>query len=173
MCTRGNPLDVLRQVREGIDIVQSSYAAELSLDGLAAVFPLGIEPPLAVGAGGDASSESSDRTTCCRLGDVLNLRDASCRLDQRPLVEGCPCYTCRQHTRAYLYHLLDRHEMLAPTLLQLHNVWHMNAMLARVREEIEKGTFEEYCMLKLGPANTLPEEPSPLTGTGDGGDAME
>ena len=33
------------------------------------------------------------------------------------LVDGCTCFTCAQHTQAYLHHLLQTHEMLAPTLI--------------------------------------------------------
>jgi hypothetical protein len=41
------------------------------------------------------------------------------RLDESPLVDGCKCYTCRKHSRAYIYHLLNTHEMLAQTLLDM------------------------------------------------------
>jgi hypothetical protein len=34
-----------------------------------------------------------------------------------PLVEGCRCFTCTRHTQAYVHHLLQTHEMLAPVLL--------------------------------------------------------
>ena len=39
-----------------------------------------------------------------------------------PLESGCPCYTCRHFSRAYLHHLFLADEMLGPTLLSLHNV---------------------------------------------------
>ncbi len=50
-----------------------------------------------------------------------NLRLSMYREDPRPLVEGCECYACRLHTRAYVSHLLNTNEMLGPTLLMIHN----------------------------------------------------
>lgn len=39
--------------------------------------------------------------------------------DFGPLVEGCPCYACQRHTRAYVHHLLMAEEMLGLALLSL------------------------------------------------------
>jgi len=36
-----------------------------------------------------------------------------------PLVEGCECFTCKNHYRAYIHHLLKCHEMTAWVLLQM------------------------------------------------------
>ncbi|HWG85099.1 MAG TPA: tRNA guanosine(34) transglycosylase Tgt, partial [Deinococcales bacterium] len=36
----------------------------------------------------------------------INLNNAAHRLDLRPLEEGCDCFACRTHTRAYVHHLL-------------------------------------------------------------------
>ncbi|KAG0719185.1 Queuine tRNA-ribosyltransferase accessory subunit 2 [Chionoecetes opilio] len=40
-------------------------------------------------------------------------------LDQGPLLDGCECYTCRHFTRAYIHHLINVREMLAPVLLMM------------------------------------------------------
>lgn len=42
------------------------------------------------------------------------------RKDTSPIVEGCSCYTCQNHTKAYINHLLNVHEMLAQTLLEMY-----------------------------------------------------
>ena len=49
----------------------------------------------------------------------INLRAAAHRLDAAPLLSGCTCFTCRMHSRAYLHHLLNTHEILAATLLDM------------------------------------------------------
>jgi queuine tRNA-ribosyltransferase accessory subunit len=36
-----------------------------------------------------------------------------------PLVDGCVCFTCKKHHRAYIHHLLKCHEMTAWVLLQM------------------------------------------------------
>lgn len=52
-----------------------------------------------------------------------------CRLDQGPLLPGCRCFACSHHSRAYVHHLLNAHEMLADVLLEAHNTQHMNAFV--------------------------------------------
>jgi queuine tRNA-ribosyltransferase accessory subunit len=37
-----------------------------------------------------------------------------------PLVDGCQCFTCKNHFRAYIHHLLKCHEMTAWVLLQMY-----------------------------------------------------
>ncbi|KAL4457488.1 hypothetical protein ABPG75_012353 [Micractinium tetrahymenae] len=54
----------------------------------------------------------------------------------RPPVEGCSCHTCRTHSLAYLHHLVKAHEPVAATLLAIHNVHHMNAQMAELRQRI-------------------------------------
>jgi len=41
--------------------------------------------------------------------------------DVAPLVSGCRCFTCKNHHRAYVHHLLKCHEMTAWTLLQMYS----------------------------------------------------
>ena len=65
----------------------------------------------------------------------INLRDPLFLTDGAPLVEGCPCYTCQKHCRSYIHHLLNVHEMLAFTLLQLHNWSHYLNWFAWLRGE--------------------------------------
>lgn len=42
------------------------------------------------------------------------------RKDISPIVENCNCYTCQNHTKAYINHLLNVHEMLAQILLEMY-----------------------------------------------------
>jgi hypothetical protein len=46
--------------------------------------------------------------------------DSSNEVDMGALVEGCECFTCKNHHRAYVHHLLKCHEMTAWVLLQLY-----------------------------------------------------
>lgn len=59
--------------------------------------------------------------------------------DDSPLDAACTCYTCRSFSRAYLRHLHQSHEILAPRLITLHNVTFYQALLARVRDAIASG----------------------------------
>ena len=49
----------------------------------------------------------------------INLRSTRYKMDKSPLAVGCKCHTCTQHTRAYVHHLLNTHEMLADVLLEV------------------------------------------------------
>jgi len=72
-----------------------------------------------------------------------NLRNARFRHDHTPLDEGCPCLACRQHTRAYLHHLLRGDEMLGRTLLSLHNLTTLLRFTDAMARAIAEGCFSE------------------------------
>jgi queuine tRNA-ribosyltransferase len=83
----------------------------------------------------------------------VRIRNASHRRDSRPLESGCPCYTCRAFSRAYLHHLFGAQEMLGPTLLSLHNVAFYCRLMADVRRAIEGRRLAELaavCLARWG-----------------------
>jgi len=51
----------------------------------------------------------------------INLRNQDFARDERPLLPGCKCWVCKNHTRSYFYHLVISREMLAEMLLYTHN----------------------------------------------------
>ena len=63
------------------------------------------------------------------------------RQDFKPLVEGCPCYTCQNYTCAYLHHLLHAHEILASTLMSIHNEFFIIKLVDDIRDSINSGSF--------------------------------
>ncbi|KAL9128722.1 MAG: hypothetical protein Q9217_002655 [Psora testacea] len=63
-------------------------------------------------------------------------------VDLSPLCKDCLCYTCTNHHRAYVQHLLNAKEMLGWVLLQLHNYNILDNFSAAVRRSICQGTFE-------------------------------
>jgi queuine tRNA-ribosyltransferase len=80
---------------------------------------------------------------------VVKIRNARHKRDSAPLESGCPCYTCRTFSRAYLHHLFIADEMLGPTLLSLHNVAFYCRLLAEVREAIRARRLAELCAVSL------------------------
>jgi queuine tRNA-ribosyltransferase len=74
-------------------------------------------------------------------GGRLNLMNLSFAQDERPIDEGCTCYTCRTFTRAYLRHLIIAKELLAGTLLSIHNLHALIQLVNDIRESILFGTF--------------------------------
>jgi queuine tRNA-ribosyltransferase len=74
-------------------------------------------------------------------GQRWNLKNARYREDFTPLDETCPCYTCRQFTRAYISHLLRSRELLAYTLLSIHNITELVQFTQRIRAAIMGDRF--------------------------------
>lgn len=74
----------------------------------------------------------------------LNLRNERYRADAAPIVEGFDNYTCRNFSRAYLRHLVQAEEMLAGTLLTLHNLHFYLDLMAQVRAHLEAGDFDPW-----------------------------
>ena len=55
--------------------------------------------------------------------------------------EGLDNYTCRHFSRAYLRHLVMANEILACTLLSLHNIHFYLDLMAQARAHLEAGDF--------------------------------
>jgi queuine tRNA-ribosyltransferase len=74
----------------------------------------------------------------------LNIRNARFALDESPVDPACGCYTCRNHSRAYLRHLFMAGEMTASTLNTLHNLTFYLDTMRRIRDAIAFRTFEKF-----------------------------
>ncbi len=79
----------------------------------------------------------------------LNLKNERYKTDDRPIEEGCDCPACRNHSRAYIRHLLVAGEMLGLRLMVLHNLRFYNRMMEEIREAIEEDRFAAYKKDKL------------------------
>ncbi|MCL2344078.1 MAG: tRNA guanosine(34) transglycosylase Tgt [Firmicutes bacterium] len=73
---------------------------------------------------------------------VLNIKNERYERDGSPIDPACCCPVCARYTRAYLRHLFKAGEMLALRLAVLHNLYFYNSLTAKIREAIERGTFE-------------------------------
>ena len=70
-----------------------------------------------------------------------NIRGAMYKEDFTPLLEDCLCYTCQNFTRAYIQHLFRAKELLANTLMSIHNEHFIVGLVDGMRDAIEDGTF--------------------------------
>jgi queuine tRNA-ribosyltransferase len=69
--------------------------------------------------------------------------------DESPLDRTCPCYTCRNFSRAYLRHLFNVGEALGPRLVTHHNLFFYMNLMSRIRQSIRAGKFK-YLVKELG-----------------------
>jgi len=74
----------------------------------------------------------------------LNLLNAAFTRDPLPIDEHCTCYTCRNFSRAYLRHLIAAREMLSATLLSIHNLHTLLALMTDLRQAILAGNLSEF-----------------------------
>ncbi|MGH6921139.1 MAG: tRNA guanosine(34) transglycosylase Tgt, partial [Geminicoccaceae bacterium] len=74
----------------------------------------------------------------------LNLRNARHADDLAPLDPDCACPACRDHSRAYLHHLVRSNEILAAMLLTWHNLHFYQHLMAEIRDAIEQGSFQAW-----------------------------
>jgi queuine tRNA-ribosyltransferase len=75
--------------------------------------------------------------------------------DPRPIDEACTCYTCQNFSRAYLRHLVLAKEILAATLLAIHNLHTLIQLVTTIRKVILNHSLEAF----LGEMNKLVSEP--------------
>lgn len=118
------PHDVLRQVALGVDLCSIPFVNSVSDSGVALAFAF--PPPAA--------------TETLPLGLDMWLPEHSTSVTR--LLEGCQCYACTSHHRAYLHHLLNAKEMLGWVLLQIHNQHVVGEFFAGMRRSLGNGLAE-------------------------------
>ncbi|MBE7036601.1 MAG: tRNA guanosine(34) transglycosylase Tgt [Ruminococcaceae bacterium] len=75
---------------------------------------------------------------------VMNIMNKKYETDSLPIDPDCNCPTCRNHSRAYVRHLMKAGEMLGMRLAVLHNLYFYNNLMAEIREALAEGRFEQY-----------------------------
>ncbi|XP_075994285.1 queuine tRNA-ribosyltransferase accessory subunit 2 isoform X2 [Genypterus blacodes] len=155
----GRPDEVLACVEAGVDLFESFFPFQVTERGCALCFSLDVspDPELAGTAPPAVLRDDEERDTAGETqenGDLnhsdqtqmtsfeIDLNEKRYHDDFRPLVEGCGCYCCRNHQRAYLHHLLVTNELLAGVLLMIHNAAHYHAFFAALREALADGKLD-------------------------------
>ena len=111
----GTPPDMLSAISEGVDLFDCVV-------------------PTRNGRNGQAFTS---------LGE-LQLRNAPFKEDFRPIDEKCACYTCKNHSRAYIRHLFNTDEILGLRLVSLHNICFYVKLIGDSRKAIEENRFAGF-----------------------------
>jgi queuine tRNA-ribosyltransferase len=74
----------------------------------------------------------------------IAIKQACYQEDERPLDEGCACFTCGNFSRAYLRHLFLSHEILGIRLNTLHNLFYYTELMQQIRGSLKEGTFLKF-----------------------------
>ncbi|KAF2469624.1 tRNA-guanine transglycosylase [Lindgomyces ingoldianus] len=123
-----SPQALLRQVGLGMDLFTVPFVTEATDAGIALEFTF---PAPQKTNGAERRSLGIDMWQNEHSESVI------------PLTEGCKCYACTKHHRAYIQHLLGAKEMLGWVLIQLHNHEILSAFFAGIRNSIETNNFEQ------------------------------
>ncbi len=76
-------------------------------------------------------------------GNVV-VRNGAYKEDFTSLDSSCGCYCCTNYSKAYLRHLINVGEMLAPMLISLHNITFLNKLMSDMREAILSDSLEDF-----------------------------
>lgn len=74
----------------------------------------------------------------------MNLKNAKYARDFGPLDDACACPVCATHSRAYIRHLVIAKEMLASTLLSIHNLHVLIDLARQARVAILEGRYATF-----------------------------
>ena len=118
-----SPQEIVRQIRAGIDICTIPFLNTVTDSGVALTFSF---PPPMQEPGQSAAPLGRD------MWSPDNVTSLS------PLMEGCQCYACTKHHRAFVHHLLNAKEMLGWTLLQIHNHHVVSRFFAGIRSVLHE-----------------------------------
>ena len=111
----GEPVDILEGVARGIDMFDCVL-------------------PTRIARHGNAFTKDGK----------INLKNAKFKEEYTNLQSDCDCYTCKHYTKAYIRHLLMCDEMLAGTLLSIHNIRFLIKLTEDIRESIKNDNFLEF-----------------------------
>jgi queuine tRNA-ribosyltransferase accessory subunit len=111
-----NLWNALEAVKQGVDFVDAVYPIELAEAGYAFL----------------------------SNGRKLHMWDSKNDADFTPIEANCTCFGCQNHTKAYIYHLLNTHELLGPILLVQHNLFSYLKLFERLRQSILDDSLDEF-----------------------------
>jgi queuine tRNA-ribosyltransferase len=111
----GTPLDLLEAVHRGVDMFDCIIPSQLA-----------------------------QRGTVFTSRGKLSLRRSVYKFSEEPLDASCPCQACREHSRAYLHHLVKADELLGWHLLSIHNLTFYHRLMAEMRERILQDAFRPF-----------------------------
>jgi queuine tRNA-ribosyltransferase len=111
----GTPLDILEAVHRGVDMFDCIIPSQLA-----------------------------QRGTVFTTHGKLRLKRTVYKFSEEPIDANCRCQACREHTRAYLHHLVKADELLGWHLLSIHNLTFYHDLMRSIRASILAGEFGSF-----------------------------
>ena len=146
---------ILDAAREGVSIIGTDFMRSLSCKGIALSLDFSL---------------STEKIKSSLTGEI-DLKNSQYANDNKPILQGCTCLTCQsrkaskrpvgyQHfekevidaeaetpsfSRAYIHHLIQAKEMLADTLLFIHNLHQIVLLFHKLSEARAASELEAFC----------------------------
>ena len=117
------PSDLFAVVEAGIDMFDCVAPTRMARNGALYISPQ---------AGGNEKNKYR-----------LTIKSSPFKLDKKPIDPWCDCFTCQNHTRAYLSHLFRADEILGLRLATIHNVRFMLKLMEEIRAAIAENEFQK------------------------------
>jgi queuine tRNA-ribosyltransferase len=111
----GTPADILGSVKRGIDMFDCVLPTRSGRTGLAFTW-----------------------------NGRINIKNSKYQSDDTPLDINCKNLDLNKYSKNYLNHLFNTNEILGSMLLTLHNINFYQELMLAIRENIERGTFNEF-----------------------------
>ncbi|CAI5773025.1 queuine tRNA-ribosyltransferase accessory subunit 2 isoform X1 [Podarcis lilfordi] len=150
----GRPDEVLDCIERGVDVFESSFPYQVTERGSALSFSYNYKPDPETAVLKEKGQkdmrrkedEKTDNETIHTSQEIasfeINLKEKRYQDDFGPLVNGCLCYCCQNHSRAYVHHLLETKELLAGVLLMMHNFQHYFGFFCSVRDALKEDQLD-------------------------------
>ncbi len=119
----GDPKDLILGIENGVDTFDCVAPTRIARNGTAYCRT--------------KNSDNGDKYT-------INLLNAKFINDSLPIDKDCTCYTCKNYSRSYLAHLFRAKEMLAATLVSIHNLFFVVDLVKQARQAILDDRWEEF-----------------------------
>ena len=74
----------------------------------------------------------------------INIKNNKYQRDNDPIDVNCSNLNLNKYSKNYLNHLFNTNEILGSTLLTLHNINFYQELMTAIRENIKKGTFDQF-----------------------------
>ena len=111
----GTPSDILGAVKRGIDMFDCVLPSRSGRTGLAFTWD-----------------------------GRVNIKNKRYQSDNSPLDDKCKNFSLNKYSKNYLNHLFNTNEILGSMLLTLHNINFYQELMSTIRENIHRGTFNEF-----------------------------
>jgi queuine tRNA-ribosyltransferase len=128
----GTPADILDAVRAGIDLFDCVLPTRNARNG-----------------------------TLFTAKGKISIKQARYAEDEKPVEEGCTCYTCRHYSRAYLRHLYMANEILSSRLNTIHNLFFYMNWMEKIQAALMEEKFSEFYHRSMPAPDSL-REPWPV-----------